>query len=212
MVQLDKQILHRFSKDMYLERVFPYIQQEKARSFFTLAVTLLAISFFGIFAISPTLVTITNLQKQLSDDQIVDQQLQTKISNLSTLEQKYAQMQDDLPNIYAALPQTPQPVLLFAELQSIAKDNTVRITNMQTATPVAPLKNIPQKANSYDVDLDTEGTPSDSFNFLHALATLDRIVTIDNMTFSTTSQTLAKDGSEVHINVKLQAHYKTTDL
>ena len=70
-------------------QMLPDFKEERTRKFTTLVFTLLALSFFGLFAISPTLSTIANLNKQLSDNEFVDSQLQNKINNLYTLQQDY---------------------------------------------------------------------------------------------------------------------------
>src|ERR1700733_7592698 len=109
-MQLPKNYLKNLSAARYREylKLLPNMQQESTHNFVMLALTFGALSFFGIFAINPTLSTISDLQKQLADDASVDSQLQTKIDNLSALEQQYDQMGSNLTNIYSAVPQNPQ--------------------------------------------------------------------------------------------------------
>jgi hypothetical protein len=55
----------------YFEKL-PDFKEKKIQAFITIALTLIALSFFAIFAINPTLSTIANLQKQ-SEDTFVEQ-------------------------------------------------------------------------------------------------------------------------------------------
>src|SRR3989344_186695 len=64
----------------------PYLTPERNQKFFGIVLTLCALSFFGFFAIRPTVSTILKLQKELSDNQFVLDQLKTKIKNLQNFE------------------------------------------------------------------------------------------------------------------------------
>src|SRR5215469_6686309 len=103
-MKLPKSYFENLSAIRYREylKLLPNMQEEKTRSFVTLILTFAALSFFGIFAINPTLTTIANHEKQISDDTQVDQQLKTKINNLSSLEQQYNLLGNDLTNILSA--------------------------------------------------------------------------------------------------------------
>ena len=46
---------------------FPYLTSERSKKFFGIILTFCALSFFGFFAIKPTVSTILKLQKELSD-------------------------------------------------------------------------------------------------------------------------------------------------
>ena len=100
-MRLPKSYFENLSATKYREylKLLPNMQQDTPQSFVTLLLTFAALSFFGIFAINPTLTTIADLKKQLADDTAVDQQLKTKISNLSSLQQQYNQLGSNLTNI-----------------------------------------------------------------------------------------------------------------
>ena len=53
-------------------------KKDRTQKVTTLAMTLIALSFFGLFAINPTLSTISRLQKELEDAKFVDQHLKGK--------------------------------------------------------------------------------------------------------------------------------------
>src|SRR3972149_5462342 len=93
-------------KDIIKYKYFPtlpYLSPERSQKFFGIALTLCALSFFGFFSIKPTVSTILKLQKELSDNQFVLDQLETKIENLTTLRKQYLNLQNDLPIINSAI-------------------------------------------------------------------------------------------------------------
>src|SRR5258708_544713 len=122
-MKLPKSYFENLSAAKYREhlKLLPDMKNETTRSFVTLILTFAALSFFGIFAINPTITTITDLQKQLEDNTQVDQLLKTKIDNLSSLEQQYNQLGSNLTNILSAVPQNADSPLLSAQIAAVAQ-------------------------------------------------------------------------------------------
>ena len=209
----NKKLLSKFSKDFYLEKVIPALKEEKAQRYITFVLTLFAICFFSVFAIAPTLTTIVDLQKQLEDNKFVDFQLQQKISALSTLEQRYTAIQETLPAIYAALPQTPQVPLLFGEIQALANTNQVKVARIQSSTELAPL-NDKKGAQSFEISFDIAGQKDTLFAFLTDLTKLDRIMTLERITIAKNEAKEIQPGltGELRLSIRAKAHFQTTKL
>jgi Tfp pilus assembly protein PilO len=182
-MKLPKNYFESLSATKYREylKLLPNMQQETTRSFVVLALTFGALSFFGIFAINPTLSTIADLQKQLSDDQLVDQQLKTKIDNLSSLEQQYSQLGSNLTNIYAAVPQNADVPLLTAQVAALAQKHHLQITSFTIGE--IELATIPKnpKTQSFVFTLQALGQYKDMLNFTTELAKVNRIITVESM-------------------------------
>lgn len=123
-------ILKELQKNKYLQ-LFPDFKEEKTQKITYIALTLIALSFFGLFAISPTLSTISKLNKELKDNRFVEQQLQKKINDLSALQEKYNNLQSDLPYIYGAVPTNPNVALLVAQIQSLAQASGITLNTVQ---------------------------------------------------------------------------------
>jgi len=123
-------ILKELQKNKYLQ-LFPDFKEEKTQKITYIALTLIALSFFGLFAISPTLSTISKLNKELKDNRFVEQQLQKKINDLSALQEKYNNLQSDLPYIYGAVPTNPNVALLVAQVQSLAQASGITLNTVQ---------------------------------------------------------------------------------
>ncbi len=109
-MKIPKNYFENLSTSKYREylKLLPNFHEENTRIITTLILTFLAMSFFGIFAINPTLSTIVTLKKQLADSQLVHEKLGTKINNLSSLQQQYTQLSSELPVVFEAIPQTAQ--------------------------------------------------------------------------------------------------------
>jgi Tfp pilus assembly protein PilO len=182
-MKLPKNYFENLSASKYRSylKLLPNMHQETTYNFVALALTFAALSFFGIFAINPTLSTIFSLQKQLSDDTSVDRQLQTKINNLSSLEQQYNELGSNLTNIYNAVPQTPQAPLLSAQVAALTQKHNLTITSYRVTE--VQMENNPknQSVQSFVFLLQAEGNYNDMLAFSSELTTLTRIITVESI-------------------------------
>lgn len=157
----------------------PNFKEERTQKFTTIILTVLALSFFGVFAISPTISTIVGLRKELDDSTLVENKLEEKINNLSDLQKKYVLLQSDLPSILGAIPKTPDVPLLAAQIQALAKDKNASINNFQSFE--VSIQNTASQRNfsSFSFALSVDGAYNDLYKFLSSLSNLQRVVSID---------------------------------
>lgn len=170
----------------YLE-LLPNFNQEKTQIYMSIVLTLIASILLGIFALSPTLSTISKLQKQLEDDKFVEQKLQQKINNLSLLQQAYASIEQDLPIIFNAVPEKSEIPLLAASIQALANQSGVRIINFQTfPVEVSDRAVSGKKFSSYDFTITVSGEYQNMLTFMSKLTNFQRITTLGNIAISKT--------------------------
>lgn len=161
--------------------VLPYLNQERSQKFFGIVLTLFALSFFGFFAINPTISTILKLQKELSDNEFILSQLDSKIKNISKLREEYVSLHNNLPTVTDAIALQPDVHLLFAQIQSIARESNVAIKKLQNFE-VEVLKNDKRKEKkyyAYSFSIAGNGSFENISNFISAITNMQRIVDID---------------------------------
>ncbi len=202
---LNKDWLKNLQKNKYLQ-LLPDFKEEKNKKFITLTLTLFALCFFGIFAIGPTLSTISKLQKELKDNQKIEEQLKQKINNLSILQEKYANLQGDLPSVYAAVPKTPETAVLMGQIETLARTSGVNITNAQTLQVEAVSDNkSSKKYSSFNFNLAIEGDYENIVKFINSLTNMQRIVSLDVITINNIT---SRKGSVLKLSVKGTAYFK----
>lgn len=184
--------------------LLPSFKEEKTQKFTTIVLTLVAVIFFGLFALSPTLSTIAQLQKELSDDQAVDQALQTKINNLSTLQDKYAQIEQDIPVVLSAIPQKPDVPLVMAQVQALMNKYNLTLTTFQTNQVVADTNLPPKKFYSYNFNFSADGNYSDISSFLSDVTNFQRILTVDSLTVTKKSDI----GNSLQVSIRGTVYFK----
>jgi Tfp pilus assembly protein PilO len=171
--------------EKYLELI-PDFKREKTQKYITIVLTLSAAIILGIFAINPTLSTIANLQKQIDDNNFVQQKLQQKITNLATLQQKYNDLQPDLTVVTEAVPVDSQIPLLMGQLQSIANASNLTITGLRASeAQLTDLGNI--NYSSFDFNISVTGNYQDMLTFLNQIINFQRAVQVSDIALSTNS-------------------------
>src|ERR1035437_898746 len=173
--------------EKYLELI-PDLKKEKAQKYITIVLTLATAIILGLFAINPTFSTIANLQKQIDDNNFVQQKLQQKINDLAVLQGKYSGLKPDLPIVYDAIPKTTMVPIFIAEVQSIAKNSSLTITSLQTSE--VKLSNQTPDNSSFDFTITANGTYQNMVKFLDTISHFQRIVAIKDISISTQSNAL----------------------
>lgn len=191
--------------------LIPLFKEEKTQNFTTLVLTLIAFSVFGLFAINPTISTIVNLKKQISDSEFVLEKLKEKITSLQRLQQEYSLLvSNDIPIIFKAIPETPAVPLLVGQLQELTIENNLTLNRLQVlqielagskkATPSATIKS---DSGSFAFNLDVKGQNFNITNFISELVNFDRIVTIDSLSITGDSKT-----GESTLSLRGKAYFK----
>lgn len=175
------------SKNIIKNKYFPtlpYLTPEGSQKFFGIVLTLCALSFFGLFAIRPTVSTILQLRKELRDNQLVLEQMETKIKNLTELRKQYFNLQKDVSIVTNAITVHPDAPVLFAQIQSIAQTSNITIKKLQNFE-VEVLRNdksVGKNYYSYSFTIAGSGSFENISKFIQILTNMERIVDID--TFS----------------------------
>lgn len=177
----------------------PYLNQERSQKFFYIVITLLALSFFGFFAINPTVSTILKLKKEVADSEFVFRELETKIKNLSSLRIQYDNMQNDLPVITDAITRDPNVHLLFAQIQAASQQSNIKIKKLQNfEVEILKNTNTPgKKYYSYSFVIVGNGSFADISDFVSTIRNMQRIIDID--IFSINSQIEQNEPLEFNI-------------
>lgn len=183
-MKLPNNYFENLSAQKYKEylKLLPDFKKENTQLITTLIFTFVAMTFFGLFAINPTLSTITQLKKQLADSEFVHQQLTKKIESLSALQQQYNSIEADLPVVYAAIPQNPQTAFLSGQVEALAQKSNVSITSFRVfEVQLASINPPPPNGASYTFFVEGLGTYENMTTFATDLSQLNRIVTIETM-------------------------------
>lgn len=209
---------NRFANRQY-QRYFVDLQtlyQRKEIVVYTgLILSLLAIAFFGIFALRPTVVTIVSLYKEIQDKKVTDQQLQVKINDLLEAQNNYAQVSGSVYIVNQALPENPSLVDLVYQIEILSQNEGVSLTSLNFS-PVdlqgkapnrgADPKNRNRNGTEMSFDITLRGDYQNLKNFLGQTEKLRRLIVVDSFTFN---QSQTEEAKFLTLNLTGKAFYYT---
>lgn len=204
-MKINKEGFEKATKKTYLEylRLFPVLKRERAKKYGMLIFTFATMTFFGIFAINPTLTTIVELQRKLKDATFVEQQLAKKINNLSLLQNQYQLITPDLGVIQAAIPQTAEATRFMGQLQALVAQSGVTLSGI-TLGELTLSTPSPASQGEFTFTIQIEGTFQQVDAFLKSLTSFERIVVLDSLTI--VKQTAGNP--TMSLTIEGTAHYK----
>lgn len=180
-------------KDFFLNVVAAYNNKPDLKIYLELVLSLVTIVAFSVFAIRPTLLTIIQLTKEISDKEESVINLNQKIKDLQTANFLLQSRTDDLILISQAIPDGPSPDIFIRQIEKIIKDSNLSIINFSLSDVVYLGEN--KKTSKSDVSLEELAKRSDSlpftisltgnyqsiYNFLSVMENMRRPVKIDTL-------------------------------
>jgi len=207
-MKVNTSVLHNFPKEKYLAYIhsLPNFRQEKFQSYATIILTLITFSFFGFFAIAPTLGTISQLKKTLKDDKFLAESLQIKITNMSKLQDLYTSLSSELPILYAAIPKTSSTSTLSGKIRTLANSSHLTILQLNiSGVEIATSKKTTSTLTPIGISGTFQGNPEDFETFSKKLVDIDRLITLDGIG-TTTIKT--QEGIIHQLSVRATAYYR----
>lgn len=194
-----------FSHPIVKRITTPIMSSKKTASYFTLTLSLFTLSFFGLFAIRPTLITAISLMKQVSDLRKLYIDYENKIGTLIRAQTEYEQIRDDIQLVDKALPINSSFSKLAITIEKFANQEDFTINQFQI-DPV-PISNPSTTGKLYDFGFTLVGTgkyPSVS-SFLNHIVNWKRIVNIKSLEFAQTGGT---SSATLRLSLKATTHYE----
>lgn len=166
----------------------PLIKSKKTASYFTITLSLFSLSFFGLFAVRPTIITATSLVKSVNDLKKLNSDYENKISSIVRAQSEYELIRNDLPLINLSIPANATFNSLAQNIEKYAQQENLTIIQFQI-DPV-PISNLPpaNKLYSYHFNLIVIGDYSSLSLFIQHVLNWQRLTTI-------TSLDMAREGS-----------------
>lgn len=163
----------------------PKVSKEQVKEYTTLIFTFIALIVFSIFAIKPTLATIIDLKRQISDSEFAVKSLKTKLANLNTLSVQYERLQPDLPILFAALPQNPTPASVVGQVQQLALKKNVQVVTLQSTTVGLYPPTKPGSGEKYFVfNVTVQGNYASLVSFLTSITSFTRLTSIESIAYT----------------------------
>ena len=212
--------LHHYNR--YYKNLQPLLKSKKTQAYFMVVLSLLTISFFGLFAIRPTIKTIAALQRQITDRSYLNTKLEEKINALINAQEEYTRVQSSLPLIYSLLPEKAEFPSLLRRLELLVDEKNATISGIQfdpiilygDTRPARPLPPTETKSGETATStiqtspifftLTLSGDYENLVELLDQLTQLERLVTINSVSLTNSQKT---GNARLVLGIQSRAYY-----
>lgn len=189
----------------YYTYISPLIKSPLIKSYGTPILTLLALTIFIIFAIKPTISTITVLQKKSEDANILLERVNLKSENLAKGRNNYQALSSQVKDkIQQAIPQRAEFKTLIGTLEDTALAHQASISALQIqSVEVRPEKNLANsKLWEIKFTFNLEGGYDNLLSFLEKIKNSLRLVEIEQLAVNRSS-----DSKIIIMSIRGKAFY-----
>lgn len=165
-----------------------YMKREEVKTSLEFLLTLLAISFFAIFALRPTVNAISGLISQIRSQEEIREKLETKIRSLTQAQEIWTREEKRISVLDNALPENPKPAEFIKQIEGLGGMSGVSLTSLTISeTPVLGEKSDKEnkkeekRENSMESSFVVTGSYSSLVNFLEELEKTRRLVSIKDV-------------------------------
>ena len=139
--------------------------------------------FLGLFAVQPTLITMSDL---IQEKRALSQQLTQKVAALSTAQSELAALEPQLSLLEEAVPSKPDVVKILKILEKLATENQVIITGVTVPQIPEPSASVSAtlEQNSLPIQIVVTGDYPAIRQYAESLLTSRRLLHIETINFT----------------------------
>ena len=166
---------------------------DKKRSYIFFGFSILVSIVLILFAIRPTVTTITRINKEIKEKERVNSLLEKKINTLNELDKQYAPNKETFDNLEMIFPAGENFSLLLANMELMTTRNGNKLSSISFNGYKGKDYDIITKAlKPYTMTLSARGKEENILNFLQELEDLPMYPVIESFSYSTET---AEDGT-----------------
>ena len=161
-----------------------------------LVFSILAIIFFAVFAVKPTLQTMSELVKEIEDKRALDEQLGQKIASLNTAQTQYQNFSSQFYLLDEAIQKTAELINGLKIVEKIASNNELVIQSIAISAIPDELVLADENAAKREIltfNVDLTGDYLKIRQFIEDLMFSRRMIIVDQVNFSLGNNRYQKD-------------------
>lgn len=190
-------------RSFFLDVIAVYKRRKDLRMFLEITLSLATISFFAVFALKPTLLTIAELIKEIKTKEETVAKMDEKIQSLDRAQNVYLQEQVNISLLKDAIPSAPVPDSFVRQIEGATTKHPITILGMSMgeATLIGEekiqrrgeeLKALPGGAKGITFSISATSGYQDLAAFLSTLQNLRRPVKIDATTVNSSETDIGR--------------------
>ena len=178
-------------KEYFLNIWRVYNTKPSLKIYLELILSLSTVAVFAVFAIKPTVLTIIELNKEISSKEETISKLKQKIKNLQTANLVLQDEGSRLQAIDEAVPNEAATEVLVRQMETLSNQNSTQMISFSvsdvnlvgkkdTKRKAGDLVSLPESSSELGFTLSVTGTYQNLINFLKSIETLRRPLKIDS--------------------------------
>ncbi len=174
-------------QDQLQYALFDFYKNPVAKVSLELVFSIIAIIFFAIFAIKPTLLTMSELVKEIQDKKLLDDQLAQKVASLNTAQSQYQKFSSQFYLLNQSIPKTADLMQSLKIVEKLASENGLVVQGITISA-------VPDETNAATADkakrelitfnIDVAGDYLKIRQFIEDIMDSRRMMLIDQVNFS----------------------------
>ncbi len=202
-------------QELIQQALFDFYKNPVARVSMELIFSILAVLFFAVFAIKPTLQTMSELIKEIEDKRTLNEQLAQKVASLNTAQSQYQLFSDKLHLLDEAIPKTANLVSSLKIVEKLASDNDLVIQGITISSVPDELVEASAdlaKRNLLTFNVDLSGDYLKIRQFIEDVIASRRMMIVDQVNFSLGNNRYQKNlTAVVRINLPYYGNQQLND-
>lgn len=190
-----------------------FYQQPIAQVSTELFFTVVAVLFFAIFAIRPTILTMTDLIKEIDDKKLTSEAMSKKVAALSSVQVEYFALQNQFGLLEEVIPQEPETQKVLKIIEKLANENQINIRNISLKE--VPLKNEQLKNLEFhqkqplvsEITINTSSSYENLRVFIEQLLFVRPMITLNALTFNKDVVGESINQNTLSATLRLEIHY-----
>jgi len=179
--------------------LFVYLQKQrenqKTVKIFEISGTFLLISFFIIFALKPTFLTISTLLGDIKSKELLNKELKTKINDIIVAQDLFSQVQEKYSLIESSLPNNPRFYQANSQILALSQNHQVLLDKINYQV---------SDSNYFSTSISTSSSYLSATSLISDILQNRRLMKLDQFTFSVEKN---DSSQKININIPIKVYY-----
>ncbi|MFA5025200.1 MAG: hypothetical protein WC503_01670 [Candidatus Shapirobacteria bacterium] len=180
---------------MYLEKKR---EDQKIARYVEIGSTFFLISFFILFAIKPTFLTISSLLGDIKSKEILTKQLKSKINDVIVAQDIFSQAQERYALVESSLPINPRFFQANSQIINVAAKNTIALAGADYSI---------KDSNYFSTSINTITSYQSAVGFISEILQNRRLIDLNGFSFSINEDI----PNQININLPLKIYFWKDD-
>lgn len=196
--------MSNFFSAIKTEKLLSYVSKEqenkRSRRLSEAAFTLAVITLFVLFALKPTLGTISDLMGKIKSKKVLVAEMDKKIKNLLQAQDNFAKIQNDYPLIQSCVPSRPSFYDASLQIQKAGQKSNIDFNRIAF--------NLTENKSTFSISINNENDFVNLLETINKLSKSRRPLTINSFSFAVPKiQSSTATPSANSVNLNLNAKY-----